>query len=174
MIKNINLRKPCSEDGPSVHQLISECPPLDTNSVYCNLLQCTYFQATCVIAECDQRLCGFTSAYIAPDRPDTLFIWQVAVPEAFRGQGLAKRMIQHLLQRQYTGSIDYLETTITEANQASWRLFESLAKQNDTPMQSNILFDLNTHFNGKHDSEFLVRIGPLNNTPSSTGIASVN
>jgi L-2,4-diaminobutyric acid acetyltransferase len=57
--------------------------------------------------------------------------------------------------------VAYIETTITEANTASWRLFGSIAKTFSAKLESSIMFDRDTHFAGKHDSEFLIRIGPL-------------
>ena len=63
---DITFRKPESQDGSRVHKLISECKPLDENSVYCNLLQCTHFADTSVAAEMDGDLVGFISGYIHP------------------------------------------------------------------------------------------------------------
>src|SRR3546814_3090873 len=37
------LRMPRTEDGPAISRLVGDCPPLDVNSAYCNLLQCTHF-----------------------------------------------------------------------------------------------------------------------------------
>ncbi|MBD4807723.1 diaminobutyrate acetyltransferase, partial [Xanthomonas citri pv. citri] len=37
------FRTPAVTDGPSVTELIAQCLPLDPNSAYCNLLQCTHF-----------------------------------------------------------------------------------------------------------------------------------
>ena len=34
------FRRPAMFDGPAVHNLIARCPPLDANSVYCNVVQC--------------------------------------------------------------------------------------------------------------------------------------
>ena len=82
-------------DGFDVHNLIASCPPLDRNSMYCNLLQCQHFSNTSVIAldEYSQEVLGFISAYIKPSDSDTLFVWQVAVSEKARGKGLAKQML---------------------------------------------------------------------------------
>src|SRR5690606_41246864 len=88
--KSFSLRVPRATDGYALNQLVKRCPPLDTNSVYCNLLQCTDFSATSIAAEhTDGELVGFISGYCPPSRPDTLFIWQVAVDDRMRGQGLA-------------------------------------------------------------------------------------
>src|SRR5690606_38843738 len=75
----LRLRMPRAEDGPRVSQLIASSPPLDVNSAYCNLLQCTDFSETCVLAERDGALLGWISAYRPPNAPELLFVWQVAV-----------------------------------------------------------------------------------------------
>ena len=74
------MRPPSRKDGAALHRLISECPPLDLNSLYAYLLLAEHFSDTCVLAEsAGGRIDGFISAYVLPDRPDVLFVWQVAV-----------------------------------------------------------------------------------------------
>src|SRR5690606_42164986 len=66
-------------------ELVARCQPLDTNSVYCNLLQCSDFADTAIAAEdANGQLVGFISGYRPPSRPDTLFVWQVAVDASMR------------------------------------------------------------------------------------------
>jgi L-2,4-diaminobutyric acid acetyltransferase len=157
----ITLRAPVAEDGAAVYELIAQCPPLDTNSMYCNLLQCTHFSATSVAAEKAGEVVGFISGYIQPDNIDTLFIWQVAVGEKARGQGLAGRMLRDILSRQQEGQIKFIETTITPDNRASWALFESLANKLGAELNHSVMFDRQQHFAGQHETEMLVRIGPI-------------
>ncbi len=159
--EQVQLRRPVSEDGARVHQLIGNCPPLDTNSLYCNLLQASHFAATSVAAERDGELLGFISGYLIPDRPDTLFIWQVAVAENGRGMGLAGRMLREILSRPACRAVSHLETTITPDNDASWALFRSLARKLGAACSDSVMFDRERHFNGQHDSEMLLRIGPF-------------
>ncbi|WP_461480447.1 diaminobutyrate acetyltransferase [Porticoccus sp.] len=161
MSHEITLRPPLAEDGAQVHQLIAQCPPLDQNSVYCNLLQCTHFHSTSVAAEQEGVLVGFISGYLVPERPDTLFIWQVAVHERARGLGLAGQMLQEILLRPQCQQVTHLETTITASNDASWSLFRRLAERLGTTLKSTPLFDRDKHFHGQHDTEILVRIGPF-------------
>src|SRR5690606_9709400 len=62
--KSYSLRRPRATDGYALNQLVKRCPPLDTNSVYCNLLQCSDFSATGIAAEDSQgELVGFISGY---------------------------------------------------------------------------------------------------------------
>ena len=156
----IVLERPEASDGWAVNQLIAACPPLDTNSTYCNLLQSHYFSDTSVIARRQDDVVGFISGFIPPAQQDTLFIWQVAVAGSARGQGLAGRMLRHLLGRLGT-QVNFMETTITADNQASWALFEGLARRLDAPVKKSLLFEREQHFKGAHDSEWLLRIGPV-------------
>ncbi len=157
----ITLRKAVTSDGFRLHQLVAECPPLDPNSMYCNLLQCSHFAETCVAAELDGELVGFISGYIPPQQSDTLFVWQVAVHEKGRGQGLAKRMLKHIVAREVCREVTHLETTITEDNEASWALFRSFARDLGAVLEYHEHFAKEAHFGGLHDSEFLLRIGPF-------------
>ncbi|MFT5591734.1 MAG: L-2,4-diaminobutyric acid acetyltransferase [Oceanicoccus sp.] len=161
----VQLVIPTAETGMSVYELVKNCPPLDTNSAYCNLLQCSHFADTSVAAVAQQdgeaQLVGFISGYILPGKPDTLFIWQVAVSDQARGQGLASRMIQHILQRENCSQVQFIETTITESNGASWALFERAAQTLNAKLERSVMFEKQQHFKGHHDTEMLVRIGPF-------------
>ena len=86
---DIIIRTPAASDGAAVNELIERCKPLDENSVYCNLLQCSHFNDTCVLAEAEGEVVGFVSGYLLPKRDDRLFVWQVAVDERARGRSLA-------------------------------------------------------------------------------------
>lgn len=150
------FRKPRLTDGVALHRLIASCPPLDTNSVYCNLLQTLHFAGTGVAAELDGELVGFISGYLIPDREQELFVWQVAVAPSCRGKGLALSMLNWLVDETKPRA---LETTITPDNADSWALFRALADKRDAIFtDAGIYFDSETIFNGEHDSEHLVRI----------------
>ena len=160
--KKIVLSKPTAKDGMAVNQLVASCPPLDTNSAYCNLLQASHFSETSVAASLESgELVGFVSGYVIPNQLDTLFVWQVAVSEKARGQGLAKKMVSSLLERSNCSGVRYIETSITAANNGSWALFRRLADQLKAPLEESVMFDKQAHFNGFDDTEHLVRIGPI-------------
>ena len=159
--QTISFRWPNATDGPEVNALIAECKPLDPNSLYCNLLQCSHFSGTCVIAEQANNIVGFVSAYLRPDEPNTLFIWQIAVAEGLRGQRLGRKLLENLLSRPSCRFVDTVETTITENNRASWRLFESFAKDNYVKIETRPLFKKDIHFSNKHDTEICVRLSPF-------------
>lgn len=148
-------------DGPALHRLVEVCTPLDTNSLYCNLLQSSHFAATSIAAKAEDVLIGSITGYRIPERPDTLFIWQVAVHPQARGQGIAIRMLRALMARPSLADIRFIETTITEDNSASWRLFLKFADECSAETQRSIMFEKAQHFDGHHDSEQLLRIGPF-------------
>ena len=160
-MSEIELRCPTAGDALAVAELVRSCPPLDCNSVYCNLLQCTHFADCAVVADCCGKLVGSVTGYRLPQQPEVLFIWQVAVASSARGQGLAQRMLQHLLARAGHAELRYLETTITADNQPSWRLFQGLAQRHGWPQHQQLLFDCQRDFGGHHPSEYLLRLGPL-------------
>ncbi len=158
---SIDLRPLEPGDAIDVHQLVKQSHPLDTNSTYCNLLQCTHFCDTSVAAVLDGKLVGFVTAYIPPKETDNLFIWQLAVSESCRGAGLAKTMINWLIGRPNLKRVTRLSATVTPDNQASRSLFESLAYEWNANINRRLLFQSDTHFAGKHDDEYELRIAPL-------------
>lgn len=158
---DIVFRTPTAADGGAVHALIRICPPLDQNSLYANLLQCTHFQDTCVLAEQQGQVVGFVSGYQIPARPDTLFVWQIAVHPDRRGQRLAQRMLDELLGSARCRQVRFLETTVTTGNAASAALFAACARARNTTLTREPLFDRRNHFDGNHDTEWLLQIGPF-------------
>jgi len=148
-------------DGPSITSLIARCPPLDANSAYCNLLQCTHFAESCVVAEHRGEVAGWVSGYRPPSEPESFFVWQVAVSPAARGHRLAGRMIEALLERPAAAGVTHLITTVTDDNHASWALFKGLARRWNASLTKSALFERETHFAGAHATEWQARIGPL-------------
>lgn len=152
------LRMPGAEDGAEIWELVKSCKPLDENSMYCNLIQCAHFRETCVLAELDGEAAGWVSGYVMPNDPDTLFVWQVAVAGAARGTGLGTQMLDHLIGRDACKGVKRLQTTITSSNEASWALFRKFADSQDTRLDVQTYFTQAQHFQGMHDSEYMVTI----------------
>ena len=112
-------------------------------------------------AECDGELVGWVSGYCPPEEPDSVFVWQVAVHESARGAGLGRRMLETLINSDGAKKATKLKTTITKANDASWALFRSFAKSLDAAISDEEWLNRETEFGGRHDSEFMVTIGPF-------------
>lgn len=154
----VTFRKPVREDGAAIWELIRSCKPLDENSMYANLLQADHFRDTCVVAEMDGDIVGWISAYITPQDPDSMFVWQVAVSSDARGIGLGTRMLSALMAREEAADCKRMKTTITLDNEASWGLFQSFADKNNAILSSEAHFTRDTHFNGEHATEHMVTI----------------
>lgn len=159
--KKLMIRQPSSLDGMALNQLVAECPPLDPNSAYCNLLQCHHFSETAAAAFDGDKLVGFISGYLLPSDPSTFFVWQIAVHSSARGCGLAGRMLQDILQRGALAQVNRIQTTISPGNGASQAVFRKLADKLDTTISSEMLFSRDQHFNGEHDDELLFTVGPF-------------
>lgn len=156
--KKFLLRPAVPEDALSIHQMVESNPPLDPNSLYCNLLQCSHFADTSVAVELDGQLVAFMTGYLKPAAPEVLFVWQMAVSSECRGNGLAGVMLEQLVARHKP---QYIETSVTESNKASSSVFERFVQKRSVELSKSTLFDRDTHFGGRHDSEILYRIGPI-------------
>lgn len=157
-LSSVLLRAPTINDGKAINELITRCPPLDKNSPYCNFLQASHFHQTCLLALQQDEVVGFICAYLRPDDEKTLFIWQVAIDESQRGKGLAYRLLTCLLARDNLKQVTGVETSITQNNTASWKLFEKLDKAYAARGSVRVFLDKTEHFNGLHDTEYLYHI----------------
>jgi L-2,4-diaminobutyric acid acetyltransferase len=165
-VASLQFRQPRSIDGAALHHLVSECPPLDLNSLYAYLLLCEHFTGTCVVAEsAGGRIDGFISAYVLPTRPDVMFVWQVAVHARARGQRLGRAMLKALLQRQELEHVRHLETTVSPDNKASRRMFSGLAAELGAHVCEQPLFDRQLFGGADHEDEMLLKIGPFALSP---------
>jgi len=158
---SIVFRHPTAEDGYAVHKLVAVNPPLDPNSIYCNLLQCSHFAGTAIAAFEAQEMLGFVSGYRIPEKPEVLFVWQLVVDARARGKGLAKRLVRAQLEAEGSRGVTHLHTTITAENEASWGVFKSLAREMGADLHSQVHFQQDSHFGGQHKDEHLVVIGPF-------------
>ncbi|MFJ5258845.1 diaminobutyrate acetyltransferase [Streptomyces sp. NPDC088387] len=157
------IDRPSVADGAALWRLAKESGNLDLNSSYAYLLWCRDFAATSAVARADDGTpVGFVTGYLRPDRPGTLLVWQVAVDAAYRGHGVAARLLDGLTAR--IGAelpLTDVETTITPGNTASERLFASFAERHGARVEREVLFGTGLFPDGPHDSEVLYRIGPL-------------
>ena len=160
-VAGVQLGAPSVRHGAAIHRLVEACKPLDLNSTYAYLLLCEHFAETCVCAEHDGRIVGFISAYRPPQRAGVIFVWQVAVAEEMRGQGLARAMLRELLARPALRDCRYLETTVSPSNEPSRRLFHALARERGAAINERVLFAEADFGAEAHESETLIRIGPL-------------
>lgn len=150
--------------GGEIWQVAKDSGELDLNSSYMYLLFARDFAETCRVVLTDENeVVGFVLAYRRSEDPSCLFVWQVAVDESHRGQGLAQAMIDDLISSSAEDEtpVRTVETTVTDDNIASQKLFHRIAERWNTTLKTRALFD-ESHFPDEHDTERLHLIGPIN------------
>ena len=156
----VQFRKPRPEDGAAMWRLVDEMGGLELNSAYFYLLFATDFADTGVLAETeDGQLAGFIVGHRPPTRPEAVFVWQVGVAPWMRRQGLARRLLDELLERQ-PEDVCWLEASVTPDNRASTRLFRAVARDRGVACQEREYMGAQL-FPNSHAAENLFRIGPL-------------
>ncbi|UFU04060.1 diaminobutyrate acetyltransferase [Ruania suaedae] len=146
---DLHIRSTVVSDGAAMWTLAHECG-LDLNSSYAYLVFAADFSATCRIALLDGEPVGYVLGYSPPERGDHVFVWQVAVSSRARGRGLARRMLDHLLDGHPEGTV--LEATVEESNEASRALFAAVARARGGTLTwtDGVLAE---HFPDEHPSE---------------------
>lgn len=128
---------------------------------------CDFFSETSIVAFEGEGLetpIGFVSGFIHPDKPDTLFIWQMAVHVSEREQGLATNMLHGLLGRNCCDKIQYIEATVAASNTPSNNLFISVARSFHSNYKISRYFepdDFPESDTETQEVEWLYRIGPF-------------
>lgn len=156
---DLEIRRPTVADGGAMWRIARDSRTLDVNASYAYLLWARDFAATSVVATVDGVPAGFVSGYLRPNAPATLMVWQVAVDDAHRGRGIARRMLDALVDG-LDEPVDALETTITADNEASIALFSAFARGRGADLARGPLFQAD-HFPDGHEAELLFRIAPL-------------
>lgn len=160
--EKLHFREPRVEDGDQVWTLVKEAQILDLNSSYSYLMLCKFFRDTCVVAECNNKVVGFVSAFRPPTDDQSIFVWQVVVDRSQRGKGLASRLLKEVLRREACKEVRYVTATISPSNEPSQGLFKRLAKDMNTECQVSEFFSEEMFPGEGHEKELLFRIGPFN------------
>ncbi|MBH0780402.1 diaminobutyrate acetyltransferase [Nocardia bovistercoris] len=153
------LRSPRVGDGARIWRIAKDSRVLDVNSSYAYVLWCRDFAATSLVAEVEGRVVGFVIGYLRPDRPDTVFVWQVAVDRGQRGRGTGAALISGLMDAVAADGATTLETTIAPDNPASIGMFDAVARRRGAEMTRRPLFGPGA-FPDDHAAEDLYRIAP--------------
>lgn len=156
----ISFRTATMQDGVAVWRAVQEAGTLELNTAYFYLIFCSDFGQTCLVAEQDGHIAGVLVGYRLPQDPETLFCWQIGVLSPWRGQGLARRMLQAWLALPANCDARWLTATVADSNEASKRLFRGYATSN------GLACEVTPHFTedllpAGHEPEPLYRIGPL-------------
>ena len=153
-IRNVKV-----EDIKEVYKLLVENRPyVGLNSRYTYFLLARDFSNTCVVAEHNGKIIGFSSGYVSPSRSNTFFNWETVVHKEYRGNNLQKQM---LLQQLRNSKVKYFEGTVNPSNKVSENNFVELAKLLNAEFVKKVLFNEEDFENDGHETEILCRIGPI-------------
>jgi L-2,4-diaminobutyric acid acetyltransferase len=159
---SITMRAPSPADGHQMWQLAKDSGGLDLNSPYAYLLAGHHFASTSVVAEAsDGRLAGFVFAYSPQDRPDTVFVWQVATHPDFRGLGIGKRMLHQVIDQALPRGVTSMTATVTPSNDASRSLFNAVARDRGTGCDEYPCFGAELFPTDEHEPEHEIYVGPF-------------
>jgi L-2,4-diaminobutyric acid acetyltransferase len=156
----LRYRSPDKADGARMWTMVKDSGKLDLNSPYYYLTMSHWFSDTCLIAENpqDNSLVGIVTGFRLPADPQTLFVWQVAVDEQYRGQGIAITLLDELAAQ---ADVRFVVATISPSNLSSKRLFEKWAIAKEAAIVVSEGFS-ECYFPGQqHEQEDLYRIGPI-------------
>mgnify|MGYP001235036418 CR=1 FL=1 len=154
------FEKPTVEDGAAMWELVNNST-LDQNSAYKYIMMAEYFAETCVVAKDGDKLVGFVTAFIPPERQDVIFVWQVGVDPSQRGKGIASKLLNALIDRKACQDVRYLEATVTPSNNASQSLFRRLARSHNTECEVSECFAEDLFPEEGHEPELTFRVGPI-------------
>lgn len=157
---------PSAGDAADVWRLIRDCPPLDLNTPYCYMLMCDDFADTTVVVRDEGKIVACITGMRLPRKPEALFIWQVAVAESHRRQGMGHRMMRAILARDCNADMTHIETTVSPSNKPSRAMFRTFAEKLGVPMETigefgEDLFPAEAS-EAAHEEETRFRIGPFN------------
>ena len=135
---------------------------LDLNSSYAYLLFARDFSRTSRVARVDGEVAGFVLGFRRPERPDCLFVWQVAVDVQHRGRQISSRLLDDVVVGAGEDHpVRVIETTITDDNAASQALFASFARRWGARITTQDLITAGHFPDEGHAAEPLYEIGPI-------------
>ncbi|WP_343783428.1 diaminobutyrate acetyltransferase [Alkalibacillus silvisoli] len=156
----VTFEKPTLEDGAAMWELVNNST-LDQNSAYKYIMMCEHFAETCVVAKEDDKVVGFVTAFIPPERQDVVFVWQIGVDASQRGKGLASKILNELISREACRDIRFLQATVTPSNKASQSLFKRFAREKQTKCEVSECFKEELFPSDEHEEELSYLIGPF-------------
>lgn len=152
-------RKPSKQDGAAMWRLVRDSGGLDLNSAYAYVMMADLFPDTCAVAYAGEKLAGFIMGYRKPREQDTLFVWQIGVDLARRGEGVGRKLLDELLAREENASVRFVEATVGPNNAASKALFLGLAARRQAGCTIDEYYPKSVFPSGEqHDAELLFRI----------------
>jgi L-2,4-diaminobutyric acid acetyltransferase len=156
----IRYEKPEPRDATPMWEIARDSGTLDLNSPYFYLIFSDQFADTSIVARSDNDVVGFVCGFRPPQRPEALFIWQIAVAPSQRRRNIGHDMLRELMIRLCDG-VRYLEATVTPSNLPSQRMFRSFASAHQAPCEETPFYGVDLFPTGEHEEERLLTMGPF-------------
>lgn len=159
-VPGVTIRRPAAADGAAMWRVARDSGALDLNASYAYLLLAQHFADTCRVAVVPDAACatgrvvGFVSGYRLPDDVAHLFVWQVAVDAEVRGNGIAGRLLDALVDA--APDVTTVKTTVAEDNLASRALFVRWASRRGATIGTTPLFTADQFPDAHVDEPMLV------------------
>lgn len=149
----IVVRPPEPGDGKHLWELAGRTG-LDVNSPYAYVLWGDHHRDTSVVAMSGSEIVGFVLGFAIPSAPGEVFVWQVCVSPEHRERRLGSTLLDALVGK--TGA-RVIEATVTPSNEASARLFRSLALRHGGRVAVTSGYEASM-FPDDHEEELRVRV----------------
>lgn len=158
----VAVRPVLEDEGALLWELARDCGGVDLNSPYAYMMMCRNFSATSAVAEVFGQPAGFVMAHRVPGRAHVLFVWQIAVLPEFRGLGIARRLLDGLVEQPDCLGVRALEATVTPSNKASAALFTRFAQARGAEVDIRAGFAKDDFpVDEQHEEERLFTIQPI-------------
>lgn len=158
----VAVRTVMEDEGALLWELARDAKGVDLNSPYAYMMTCRNFAATSAVVEVFGTPAGFVTAHRIPSRPHVLFVWQIVVLPEFRGLGIAKRLLDGLVDQPACVGVRKVEATVTPSNRASAALFKRFAQARGATLKIASGFEANDFpSDERHEAERLFVIEPI-------------
>lgn len=174
--QEIRCRRPAATDGATMHALVGEIGTLESNSAYAYVMMADMFSESCVLAEQAQtpepatptgKAVGFILGFRPPRNPRSIFVWQIGVHPDARRLGIARRMLDHVVERAGNKDVTEILTTVDTDNSASEGMFRAFARSRGASMTEIGGYPAE-YFPGAHEAERLFSISGIRRPGRST------
>ena len=131
----MEIEKFVINDNENVSTLLTNCTPyVLPHHPYIYWIMCEYFPSLCFVAKEDDAIIGFVCSLHSTEK-NSIFIWQLAVDNAYRQIGVAKLLCEKIINYSRSYGLNSIQMTINSENVASVTFFSSLARQYGTSLK---------------------------------------
>lgn len=121
----MKIRKASVDDFLKLHDLVGRIEGIVQHPTHFYKIMISYFGDSIIIVEDKEKLVGFLIGFVSQVVPEEFFIWQLGVDPEYRGQKIAKKIMEATLEAARQHNCRRIVATVETVNKPSQRLFES-------------------------------------------------